>query len=310
MSSSYLSLALQAVIQPLQGAYSSGTVNVHALTVPVLLHPGTFGVPIQGQSRLDAAVVKVERNPDRPDRCWEVTSSGTNVNVTTLQGGEHTIVEGSTTIQWDPEIAGIEAESELVSPGLAGGTTSTATGAIKEVLTYKDLGTRPEAEDFFRSGLSRFPALVICWSATTPADGSITPGIGHDGVRVRHGTRLFAHHFDLMVCTSRLSGSDLRRREGDILRDLLLEQLTDRGAWRDLVLSGPKGIQIVDARLAQMSPVAYVDVIRIAATLAIARREERTWHPWEKTRYMADRDTSQGNKRTVDATDPGPNAGT
>ncbi len=309
MSSTYLTFALQALIQPLQGGYSSGTVRVRATGDPVLLPANSFGIPIARESRFEAGAVKVERNPARTDRAWQITQSGTDVQVTTLQGGEHTNLEVGTYIWWDPAIEGIESESDVLSPGIVGGTTATGFGALREVLCYKDLGTKPEAEDFMRAGLSRYPALVICWSATTPADGSSTAGIGPDATRVRHGTRLFSHQFDLMLITSRLDAHNSRRREGDVLRDMLLTQITDRGAYRSLTLSGPKGIQIIDARLAQMSPVAYVDVVRIAATLAMRRNEERVWNPWKSTHYMLDRDTSAGDKRTVDTNDPMPGWG-
>jgi hypothetical protein len=98
------------------------------------------------------------------------------------------------------------------------------------------------------------------------------------------GRRLFKHQWALWLITSRGDSSDQRRREGDDLRDLAMSLISDRDAWRGIDLSHPQGLQIITAQIQNVTPSAYVDLIRFAASYTLTRRDTRTFADWLTTR--------------------------
>lgn len=301
IGSNYLLSALQSLLQPLQGSLSSGTVTARATgQTPVTVPAGLFGVPCVGSSSDDEASVFVKRNPATEDGSWVVTQSGAELPVESVQGGERTNIDSGTEVEWTEEIDGLYPFG-TIADSVTGGANSEKLGALRKVIAYKDLGSRPDSASFFAAQLGEFPAAVFCWSATTPANSSSLYDVGPDNTRISRDGRLYVHQFDLMLVTARLSMASRRRREGDVIRDNVVQLIQDRWECRGLKLSsGPKGIQVADARLANLTDAAYVDVIRFGTMTAIHRLEERTFAPWITSHLQATRDTSAGPKLTVD----------
>jgi hypothetical protein len=281
-----LARGLQACLQVLQGDYSSGSVTATATGDPVELPRGTFGLPIIDGSEDESQAILVEANPDVEGGAWTVTSAGTPVSVTSIQGGTHVNLDVDTPIRWDPPITGLEATGVVAAGGLTGGTQATHYGALRQVRYYRDMGSNPGAVDFYAAGLHSYPAAVVGWESTMPADGAALPGIGPDSTRMGRGKREFVATFGLMLFTGRFDQTHARRKESDQLRDDVLELLTDRISYRDCFLSGPRGVQILEARHMGSRPNYYVDVVRVACHFVLSMRDERTFHDWLTTRLQ------------------------
>jgi hypothetical protein len=303
----YLVRALQAVVQPVQGDYASGYVVVSAIAGMTTLEPGVFGIPIVGGCLEEARTIKVEPNPDTSDGSWEVQPSGTPVLVTSVLGGVRVNLASGTEIRWDPPTNGLTELGVVGAGGLTGGTQHEHFGALRQVVLYQDLGSQAGAVEFFRAKLSDYPAAVLGWVSSRPADGATTPGVGSNNVRLGRGRRLFSHDWELYIVTSRLDGHGVRAREGMVVRDELMAQLTDRCAFRGLPVSGPAGIQITDARMVRTTSTSFVDAIRFSTQYVLERTPAgRTFNPWLRTHLQMSRPTSAGDMGTVDATDPMP----
>lgn len=285
MNTIMVTRGLQALLQVLQGSYSSGAVTMTATGADVEVRAHAFGVPIVDGAEDESRLVKVEKNAAADTGYWTVTAAGTDVNVTSVQGGAHVNLPAATQVRWDPPMAGIEPLGAVAAGGLTGGARSTAFGALRQVRHYKDRGLQ-SALQFFQSQVADYPAALLSWESTSPADGASIPGIGADSTRLGNGRRMFAHNFELGVITSRRDGADIRRKEGDQLRDDLLELLTDRVSFRGCPISTGRGLQIVEARFLAVTQAVYIDVIRFACQYELKRREKREFHDWLTTRMQ------------------------
>jgi hypothetical protein len=301
MDSTYLLTALQALFQPLIGDYSSGSVTVSSATsAPVILSAGSFAIPVIKDALMDDSAIVVKKNAATADGSWLVTQAGISVPVESLQGGVHVNIDAGTECQWAPQIEGLN-DAIVTSEGLTGGSLLDEYGTLAQLKNYKDLGRQPDSKSFFAANLGRFPAAVLSWSSTSPADGSTAYDIGSDSTRAGKTTRMFVHQFELAIVTARLGPENARRREGDILRDRCVAMIQDRVVWRDLPLSsGPKGLQISDARVVAVTDSSYVDVIRFGSMFGMRRKDWMTPNPWNTMSMRIDRDTSEGPKKTVD----------
>jgi hypothetical protein len=302
MDTTYLLSALQALFQPLLGDYSSGNVTVSTKgATPYQLSPGAFAVPVVKDCRMDDAELVVKPNTATADGTWTVTQAGIVVPVESLQGGEQVNLDAGTACQWGPDDTIALNDAVVAAGGLVGGSAYDDFGMLAQFKNYKDLGRQPDSKSFFAAKLGRYPAAVLSWSSTTPADSSNAYDIGSDSTRAGKTTRMFVHGFELMLITARLSSEDYRRREGDVIRDRCVDMIQDRMVWRDLPLcSGPKGLQISDARLLAVTDSAYIDVIRFGAMFGKRRKDWMTGNPWRTMSMRMDRDTSKGPKKTID----------
>jgi hypothetical protein len=176
------------------------------------------------------------------------------------------------------------------------------------VRSFKDLGSQIDARSFFAAQLGEFPAAVLQWSATTPGDGSASPSLGVDSTRAGRNGRFYCHEWVLFIISSRGESADRRKREGDKIRDAMLRILSDRTKWRGVALSNLNGIKIIDARLASVTPTAYVDSIRFCTWFHLERTEARVFNDWLTSHIVASRPTSQGIVETANIIVPMPQA--
>ena len=181
-------------------------------------------------------------------------------------------------------LAGIEETSPIDTGGMVGGTQSSAFGALRQVRQYRTLGSPDDAEQFFLGQVGDYPAAVLSWQASYPWDGSSTASGASDTTRIADGERLFRHEWRIQVVTSRLESEYRRRREGDTVRDNLMERLTDEIAHRGLCLSNPDGLTVIEARLAGLTPTTFIDVIRLTSSYVLKLREDEDFADWEQTR--------------------------
>ncbi len=295
MSSTATAWALQAVLSVLQGEPSDGLVTVRSTGATGTLPANSIGIPIVGGELHPEAAIQVLRNPVTVDHSWPVVLAGTNVSVVSIQAGLKVNLDAATQVRWTLPITGIEEVSVVAAGGLTGGTQLDVFGALRQIRTYKDLGSRPAAVEFFAAQLSDFPAAALAWMRSMPADGASTPALGQSSSRVGRGRRLFKHEWSLYLVTSRLDAGDLRTREGERLRDDVLDVLTDRTAFRGMTLSSPQGLEILSADVLHVTPTSYVDHVRFTTTYGQERRviEPPDWNDWLKSRIVVRSPTAQ-----------------
>lgn len=275
-------LAILGLLSQHQGQYASGPALVHATGSDVDVPHGTVGLPILNGELDEQAAVRVAKNP-ATDGEWTVTSAGVAVTLESVVAGTRVNLAAGTSIRWDPPLAGVEATSDVQAPGLTGGTQLSGFGTLRQLRLYRDLGTKPTAEDFFRAQVDEYPAAVLAWEATIPHDGPTGPGLGRS--RLGGGKRLVKRDWRLFIVTSRLDAEHRRRSESYDLVDELLQTLTEEVADRGIAISRPDGIEIVDAREIVSGREVYVDQIRFATSATLSRRAStETFNDWLTTR--------------------------
>jgi len=286
MSTEYLSRAIQALLQPLQGSFSSGTIAVRSTADTATLHPGSILCPVLDGSEAESCCVKVEKNPANSSGDWALTPNGAEVTVTSLQGGAHVNLPSGTLLRFDEPDAGV-SPTATVATRLSGGTRLDEFGTLRQVRVFKDIGSKLDQQSFFAAKLGEYPAAVLSWAATTPGDGSVSPSLGSDATRVGRGKRIYCHEWGLFLISSRIDSADRRRREGDVLRDRVIEQLSDCKEFRGLTISTPNGVKINDARPVSVTDRAYVDIVRFTTWFVLERQNERTFREWRRTSLTA-----------------------
>lgn len=288
MSSSANAWALQAVLSVLQGEPSLGSVTVRSTGATGKVPAHSVGIPVIDGALHPECAVQAPRNAAEDDRSWPVTSAGTAVPVISVQAGAHVNLAEDTPIRWYPPLEGIEEVSSVAPGGLTGGTLLNTFGSLRQIRFYKDIGSEPDAELFFQAQVSDYPAAALGWMRSLPADGASTPGIGPNTARAGRGRRIFKHEWSLYLVTSRMDSGDLRTREGEALRDRVLDVLSDRTAFRGQVVSLPQGLEILAAEFRIATPTSYVDRVRFTTTYTQCRAaiEPPDWADWLKTRLV------------------------
>ena len=186
---------------------------------------------------------------------------------------------------------------------MIGGTRLETFGALRQVVAYKDLGSQPDAKSFFSAQLGEYPAAALTWVATTPGDGSASPSMGVDQTRLGRASRFYCHEWNLFIISTRCESTNRRKREGDTIRDRMLQILSDRQSWRGVQLSSSvHPIKILDARLAKAGSDAYIDVIRFATWFVLERTDARVFNPWVTTNLREARPSTTQAGVTTDQT--------
>lgn len=280
------SRAIEAVLARLQGPPALSQLLVHSLEATGSVPMGACAIPEVNGGLFEEGTVFVRRNPATADGSWPVVQAGTLVSVESIQGGEHVNLPGSTLFRWDEPREGIELVSEAPAP-LVGGARSEAFAALRAIRQYKSLSSL-SIEEFFRAQAAvEYPAAVLCWAGANPLDGPMAAAPGPRSARVARGRMLFRHAWIVYLITSRLDSEGQRRREGEQLRDDVLEILIDATGARSgqLRVSTDPGIEIISTSVAKITPTSYVDRVEFATRVVLERRKEgETFSPWLSTR--------------------------
>lgn len=281
MNSSENARAILGALQPLTGAAATGKLFVRSTGATGIVPAGAFAIPKVGDSICEDATVFVKRS-SAADYSWAVTSLGTLVDVEALGGGTITNQSAGTEYRWDPPLSGIEATSEShASYPLAGGTLS---GLLKQVRSYKNAQSATY-EEFIRAQLSTFPGAILAWESTAPASGTLGPAQGPRGDRRGRDRILYRATWILYLVTSRLESEAWRRRESDLLRDAVTEELFGRELVRTLHVSSSPGLEIVTEQPFAVTPAYYADLVRFGTTFVVERKSGATgYNDWMRSR--------------------------
>lgn len=282
--------AIQAALAPLMGSVASGQLLVHSEpgAGTVRLPYGACAIPLVCGGLVEEATAFVTRNTATEDGAWPVVEAGTLVPVQSLQGGLVGNTEPGTGYTWDLPVMSIELVS-VSTAGLSGGETiGTAErpgfGALQQLVMYKkfDQGT---FEQFLRAQLSQYPGAVLAWESTSPLDGPMAAQGVPRLARMGTGKFLFRHTWSLFLVSARLDTEGQRRREGDVLRDDVLETLIDTASARGLRLANEPGCEILDARVFGVTPGSYIDLVRFGCQVTLQHRRQNTvYNDWLRTR--------------------------
>lgn len=277
--------AIEAALAPLMGSVATGQLLVHSDedhptgSVPF----GACAIPVVSGGLLEEGTAFVSRNPATEDGSWPVTQAGALVSVQSLQGGLVGNAEPGTVYQWDAPVLGIELESTSAD-GLSGGEASGAFGSLQQLVSYKKFDQQ-SFESFLRAQMSQFPAICLCWESTAPSDGPMASQGVPRLARMGRGKFLYRHTWALWLVTARLDTEGQRRREGDTLRNDVIETLFDTMAARGLRLANEPGCEVIDARVFGVTPTSYVDLVRISCTVTLQHRRQTTvYNDWLRTR--------------------------
>ncbi len=285
MSAIQQSRGIMAALSVLQGGTATGSILVHSTAATGSVPAHAHLVPIVGGALQEDAIVRVDKNPATEGGAWPVVLAGTSVTVSAVQGGTRGNLAAGTELLWDPPLSGIATKSATVA-GLSGGTWLDTFGSLKDLRQFR--GLSPDvAQDLLRAQAGMMPAAVLAWASCGPVSGSVSAAYGATQDRAGRGVRLWKNHWDLFLVTSRQSDLAIRLREGDQLRDDVLEVLTDRVAVRGQVLSSPQGIEILDARQYASTPTSFVDVVQFTTSYALVKRDAQAFSDWLVTRYRS-----------------------
>lgn len=221
-----------------------------------------------------------------------VVLAGTAVPVKALFGNTASNLPAGTVIRWDPPLTGIAATAVVASPGMTGAAAATGRGSVSEIRFYEGL-RNVLTNDLLRSGIGRFPAMVLCWEESRDRDQ-----MG----RVRD---LLEEQFSLFVVTSRVDSDDARRAEGLDILDEATDRLFRREAVDGATFTSPSPLMVRRRGSFAYGPEHYVYFLRFTVDRSVTRREPSDapdwagWADWEQTSVTVPTDTDAATEINV-----------
>jgi hypothetical protein len=233
---------IMAILQPATGDRSSGPVTLTASGGDVTVPKNTFAMPIVNGTRRADLLLKVGEGPNE-DRSWTVTSGGTAVTFVSNIGGIRHNIPINTQISFDPPLSGLISTVPTADSAFTGGTDPTVFGTIKDMVIYEHFEGANFGIDLKRSGIKKFPCVIISWTNTEPADGT-TISQTERPTRANATGVLYKDTFNLAIVSSKDQSDHSRRHEGLEIVDTMARLLTDRRGVDNSPVSNPGGIQI------------------------------------------------------------------
>lgn len=241
-----LGRGLLATLASLSGVRATGQVQVRTSSGnPGSLLIGNYLLPIvNGQLRQDL-VFKVPPNADKSTSVTVPGGAGGAVNIVSNLGGVRHNLPAGTKFLFDPPLPGIEPDAELLPSGTAGGVDPSGLLAIREGVLIETLAGPLTGMEFFRSTLKgMFPAVVLQWLDSEPADGLATSTLARGNSRAGEGSQLYAEEWMLTLIVSKAESEPVRRAQGLRLLGEVTGLITDRQSIDGVVISHPSGAQI------------------------------------------------------------------
>ena len=230
---------ISSVLHPLTGTRATGVATIVAVGADYDLPVGSYIVPVHVNEYRDDLVFKVARGPN-DDRSWTIESTGTAVDITANLGGSRFNLADGTALYLDPGID--EIASAVVTGAITTGVNPTSLG-LQDVQVFEQFTAPPDGLDLARSSIKQFPAALLTWIGSEPADGSAVSQSTQES-RAGRGKSLYHEIFDLYIFTSNLASDHIRRQDGLRLIDAATKLLTSRRSSDDVPVSSPSGIQI------------------------------------------------------------------
>jgi hypothetical protein len=295
---------IMSVISPTTGVRGSGKVLIKTKeTTSVNLPRNWHLIPIVngaaredllfkvGQGPLRAKYPngkRIKTDPNEPDTesWWSVQPGGTLVNIHSLVGGNRHNLPKGTKFIFDPGHPDLESEA-ILQRDITDGADPTHFGGCRSVVQFEQLNAVDVSLDTFRASVGKFPAVVIVWDGSEPADGTTQSSIDRGRTRVGPTMQLFKERFNLFVIVERLDSGSVRSAEGLLLLDHITGWLTDQQSIDGQIFSSPTGVQIrgrgrVAGNNTNFQHV-YVYLLQISVTTTLVPYDSRTFSLWLRT---------------------------
>jgi hypothetical protein len=284
--------ALMALMQPLTGSRSTGSITVRSTGATGTLPANAHAAPIIGGVLRPELLVKTAVNTDDsptalPGHAWPITRAGTTVPVLSVLGGLCHDFPAGTVLRWLPEIDSIEPTAEI-TVGMTGGTANTSHVGVAEVRLYEQLTATAPGIEVFKAAFSRFPGVMLTWQSSVPDDGQGEQPLGRRESRLGRGKTLLRNVWDIFVACSRMDSDPARREQGLDILDELTETMIDRATVDGMRFSSVRGLSVHQRARWNVSPSLYVYLLRVSTTDVAEKREHRNFAPWLRTRLDVD----------------------
>lgn len=279
--------AVGTLLAPLMGTRARGKVIAKARTSDVFVPRNAVMIPILNDERWEAGTLRVAHNEAKErgsDDGWVVTAAGTEIDVVAAFGGPNGNLPGGTVGDWEMPIPGLEPAVHVEAAGISGGVAPDCHGVLRAFCVFEDVGHTEPWETLVALDASSFPAAIMYWLDSTPADDVTDSRTGRGGVRVGRGRQLYTESWTLELYTSRGDSDSARKREGLTLLQSVSELLTDRQSIDGIPISSPAGITIKRRYRVTRDPRWYCYAIDFTTTHCLTMRDERTWNDWLTTR--------------------------
>jgi hypothetical protein len=295
---------IAAVMSPATGVRSTGKITIRradeTTTDEKFVPNGVFALgQIDGVIRqnlvfrvtggVDEFVLPVSNVRQKPKviKGWRIpeNSPSREIEMTSIVGGvRHNIASGE--LVFDPGVPGVSPECEITTP-FTGGTDPTHFGGVKSVALFESLPGGSINLNLFRSEVGEFPAVVLVWDNTEPADGS-TIAQTDRATRTGSTTVEYKETFDILIVSKRLDSDHFRRSEGLQILDDVSALISDRKAVDGVPFSNPSGLQIRQRnRILGNEPTFqdfYIYRLQVSAMAAISQVDDRQFATWCEAR--------------------------
>lgn len=313
---------LMAAIAPVTGTRGTGKVFIKPKDKTTVYLPRNWHLtPIVNNAIREELLFKIAEGPGKavfphgkrkkssenePDAgsWWVIPPGGAIVTICSVVGGvRHNLPKG-TKFVFDPLHPSLEAEVVLQA-AITDGADPTHFGGCKSVVTFEQLNAASVSLDVFRAACGKFPAVVIVWDGSEPADGTTQSSIDRGRTRVGSVAQLFKERFNIFVLVERLDSGHVRAAEGAKLLDDVTYWLTDLQSVDGEIFSSPSGIQVrgrnrVSGDNATFQSV-YIYLLQISVTSCVVPYDSRTFSPWLKAHntFLTFEKDESGDRKTV-----------
>lgn len=275
---------IMAVIQPATGNRATGIATITASGADVNIPRNTFAMPVIDGRRRPDLVLKTDEGPGEKG-LWTVTSSGDEITFISNIGGVRHNIPINTPISFDPPIAGLVSAVPTADAAFEDGTDADYFGGIRDMVIYENFDGPSFQDDLKRSGISKFPCVMVTWMNTEPADGTT---ISTTVRETRAGTRkiLYKDTFVLTIVSSREDSDHARRHEGLDIADTISRLISDKQMVDKCAFSTPSGVQIRNI-MRESGPENvyqkfYIYNILISTERTLQQLDSRTYSLWLK----------------------------
>ncbi len=274
-----LARGILAQLGPLTGHRGTGTGTATATGADVVVKKNTYLLPVLGRVR-DNMPFKVGANPATEDGSWTITSAGVSIAILSNLGGANQNLPSGTVLRWEPPIEGLEPTVTADALFVDG-----EKGIVGEAHFFEDLDASQKGLDTVSAQLSHFPAMMLTWEGSLPAEGQTT-GLGQAGTRLKRGQRAFRETFSLYIIGGRESGDPARRRGLMSVMETCTSLLTDIKCNEDgETLSALGSLEILGRSPFDRSATSYIYQLQFRVVRTVSKLERRTFSPWNLTRY-------------------------